>query len=287
MNNTAYHLRGSLKGRLRLSNGRAASNAAVFLGDDGSPPARSAVDQGAAYYYTAFADSNGTFEITDVREGVYALQAWSNGTGGIGDVNTSFLKSSVRLDRGKETDLGELIWGVSNRTKLLQIGAFDRLTSGFKHGDGPREHALVERCPANLNYVVGTSAPSDWCFAQTHRGNWTISFEISNLPWSSEGSASGRKRGAILVVSLAGYSPGGSATVWVNSKKVGEMARGTNGLRGDGALVRSANQAGEWNYIEFGFEATILKSGLNEVRFEITANRTMSGFMYDAIALEL
>ena len=117
---TAYQSRGSVYGKLVLSDGRPAVGAAVFLGDSNS--ALSTADQGKDYYYTAYADKNGHFTIDDVRTGTYGLYAWGNG-GSLADVTTSFVQNDVVVNKRKTTHLKTLNWKVTEKSKrIFQIG---------------------------------------------------------------------------------------------------------------------------------------------------------------------
>ncbi|KAI0118219.1 rhamnogalacturonate lyase [Nemania sp. FL0031] len=274
----AYQSRGSVKGQLVLSDGRPAVNAAVFLGDNN--PNKTAIDMGSDYYYTTYADANGRFEFSNVRTASYGLQAWSNGSK-IADVTTSFLLNDVTVTKSRTKDLGRLSWAVSKKTKIFQVGDFDRTSYGFQYGGAPDQHALVASCPANLVYTVGQSKALEWCFGQTYLGNWTISFDLPNV---SKNTAA---RNATLIVSIAGYSSGTSSTIWANGQKIGNLTSGTTQLLNDPSLYRSMTTAGEWRYFEFDFDAnSVLKSGTNEVTFQITRNTTWHGFMWDSIVLE-
>ncbi|KAF7558261.1 hypothetical protein G7Z17_g40 [Cylindrodendrum hubeiense] len=227
----AYQARGSVSGTLILSDGRPAANVAVFLGDSASN--KTALDQGSDYYYTSYADAEGSFEFKDVRATTYGLQAWSNGSK-TGDVTTSFLKHNVTVEAGETTDLKTLDWKVSEKEKIFQIGDFDRTSYGFQHGGSPYTHGLADKCPGDLIYTVGESEPQDWCFVQTHLGNWTIVFDAK---------APGEKDTAILIVSLAGYTTGSSSTIWANGVKIGNLTSGTPRLLNDGTTYRSATTA--------------------------------------------
>jgi rhamnogalacturonan endolyase len=271
-----------VKGQLLLSDGRPASNAAVFLGDDN--PTKTALDMGSTYYYTGYADAHGNFEFTDVRVASYGLQAWSNGST-IADVSTSFLKNGVVVAKDKVTDLGKLTWAVSAKKKIFQVGEFDRTSNGFLYGGHVPTHALVANCPANLVYRVGCSKPKDWCFGQTYLGNWTISFKLGELPNPVPATAT-------LIVSLAGYASGSSSTIWANDQRIGNLTSGatgadpSKGLVSDPCLYRSATTAGEWRYFEFAFNGGLLKKGENVVTFQMTRNTTWHGFMWDSVILE-
>lgn len=234
---------------------------------------------GSTYYYTAYADDEGTFVFDLVREGVYGLQAWSNGSA-IADVTTSFLQNDVEVAAGEPTDLGSLDWAISNKTKLFQVGEFDRYAYGFQYGGAPYTHALVANCSANILYTIGSSSTEDWCFGQSYLGNWTIAFEVAENTNTSGSTAT-------LIVSLASYSTGSSANILVNEQSlVGNLTSGTQYLLSDPGLYRSATVAGEWRYLEFEFDAELLKSGTNTVTFEMTRNTTWHGFMWDSIVLE-
>ncbi|KAH8661883.1 polysaccharide lyase family 4 protein [Xylariales sp. PMI_506] len=274
----AYQTRGAVKGKLVLSDGRPAANAAIFLGDN--YPNKTALDMGPTYYYTSYADGQGNFEISNVRVGTYAFQAWSNGSK-IADVTTSVLHNDVVVSQGKTTDLRTLKWQISTKAKLFQVGDFDRYSYGFLHGGAPDQNGLVDSCPANLTYTVGTSTTKDWCFGQSKIGNWSIEFDI---PKSAGGPSS---TNATLIVSLAGYSTGVSSNIYANEVLIGNLTSGTPKLLNDPCLYRSATTAGEWRYFEFPFDASVLTANsTNKIIFAVTRNTTWHGFMWDSIILE-
>ncbi|KAJ0162431.1 Rhamnogalacturonate lyase [Colletotrichum tanaceti] len=285
LDDAAYQSRGTVKGKLLLSDGRPAAGAAVFLGDN--RPTKTALDMGSDYYYTAYAGDQGAFEIPHVRTAAngYALQAWSNG-GAIADVTTQLLFNDVDVADAQTTDLGTLAWAVSDRRRLFQVGDFDRTSLGFARGGDPYYgHAIIASCPANIVFRAGCSRPSDWCYGQTHRGNYTISFRIGELPSPAPETAN-------LIVSLAGYSTGTSSVVLANGQQVGNLTSGavgadsTSGLLNDPSVYRSATAAGEWRLFQFPVPAALLRQGENEVTFQLTRNTTWRGFIWDSIVLE-
>ncbi|KAF9872032.1 hypothetical protein CkaCkLH20_10369 [Colletotrichum karsti] len=282
LENDSYHSRGTLKGRLVLSDGRSASKAAVFLGDDSAT--LSTLRQGRAYYYNFYTDDDGYFEVGNIRSGTYGLVAWSNGSS-IADVGTNYTTYGVKIGADETTDLGSLNWEVSNRTTIFRLGDFDRTTYGFKFGGAPREYGLTELCPAELVYEVGTSTATDWCYAQTKKGNWTIKFPIQEQSSAKE---------VKLILSLAAYSQGGNFHILVNDNQIATINSST--LSNDGALYRSCTVAGEWRYLEYAVDASVLRVGdTNTVTIWLydntgknseTMGTTQRGPMYDAIALE-
>ncbi|GES65207.1 rhamnogalacturonase [Aspergillus terreus] len=271
--NEEYHSRGSVSGRLVLSDGRPAAGASVFLGDN--DPNKPALDMGTLYYYTGQADSQGRFTFQNVRTGDYGLQAWSNG-GSLADVSTTFLQNDVTIKQGKQTQLGKLKWTVSSSKKIFQVGDFDRKSLGFKYGGAPYQHALVANCPANLTYTVGKSKTSDWCFGQSATGTWSIKF-LADKKASQSGSR--------LTVSLAGYSSGTTSEILLNGDQSSPIGNLTT-LPNDPCLYRSATTAGEWRLFEFDIPQGRLQAGWNTVDFHVTKSSRWHGFMWDSIILE-
>lgn len=269
--NTAYQSRGSVSGSLTLSDGRPAAGAAVFLGDNN--PNETSLDMGRYYYYTTYADATGAFQFANVRSATYGLQAWSNG-GSIANVSTTLLVDNVAVTKGKTTALGNVAWKTQGRKPIFQIGDLDRKSLGFQYGGAPHQHALVAKCPANLAYTIGTSVTSDWCFAQSATGSWTIHFNIPSLPANSA---------AVLSVSLAGYSSGVDISIILNgAKTVGSLT----GISSDPCLYRSGTTAGEWHYFEYAIAAGSLVKGANTIAFKVTRTSLWHGFMWDSILLE-
>jgi rhamnogalacturonan endolyase len=242
------------------------------------------LDQGAGYYYRTYANRNGTFSFSNVREGIWTLSVWSNG-GSIGDVLTVGTVNDVVTKAGKTTALGEVVWPTQDRKRIWQIGEIDRKATGFKYSGPPHEHARAERCPGNLTYTVGTSQTSDWCFAQWSPGTWTVLFDIPEAAFTNSTSGSA----AVLSISLAGYSSGIRSDVAINGVSV--FAIGSGAVRGDPSLYRSGTLAGEWNYFEFlvaggGKEQRLLKEGRNRVDFSVQKGSQWRGLMWDSILME-
>ncbi|KAH7068815.1 polysaccharide lyase family 4, domain III-domain-containing protein [Paraphoma chrysanthemicola] len=273
LKDTSYHSRGSLKGKLTLSDGRPAAGAAIFLGD--TDTSIRPLVQGSGYYYTAFADASGSFTIYDVRSGSYGLIAASNG-GAIGDVYTNFTSSPITVTAGKRTDLRKLTWTVpENHQKIFQIGAFDKKATGFTNS-GPHVHGLTEKSPANLTFTVGTSKDADWYYASSKLGSWDVVFNTS---------APSPTATALLSVSLAGYSQSTSLTVYLNGNKtLGTVSKDT--LTSDPALYRSGTTSGEWRFLQYEVSAQDLKDGKNVLSFKTERYTLWRGILWDSIILE-
>jgi rhamnogalacturonan endolyase len=268
--NHAFKSRGSLTGRIALSDGRPASGAAIFLGDNRSNV--TTLDQGVGYYYRTYADAHGVFSIAHVRDGQYTLTAWPNG-GSIGDVTTVFARPDIRVTAAAASNLGNLTWHVPAHKLMWQIGTVDRKATGFGHSGAPHEHARATKCPANLTYTVGQSKTSDWCFVQSTAGTWTVRFNLDSEPAAppsvaTAAAATAAAAVATLSIALAGFSSGLSSNITLNGAKIGDLTRGTIGP-GDPALYRSGTLAGEWHLVEFPVNAGVLKQGWNELDLRI------------------
>lgn len=278
----SYHLRGSVSGRIVLSDGRPASNAAVYLGDN--YPTKTTLDQGSNNNYRTYANADGYFSISNVREGTWNLQAWPNG-GSIGDVTTVFSKNDVTTTNKTTTDLGTLTWTPQARTKIWQIGEIDRKATGFAQSGPPHKHAMIDNCPTNLTYTIGKNETKDWCFALGAVGTWSVLFDAatSNVTNSTLPAA-------ILSVSLAAYSAGiekvaSSFRVSLNGVSLGGLVPANTSS--DPGVYRSATLAGEWRYYEFPVQAGVLKGTGNQLDISVTKRATRwSGVMWDSLLME-
>lgn len=262
-----------MQGRLILSDGRPASGAAVFLGDNNNSTI-STLDQGKDYYYTTYADEDGKFAIQDIRTGTYAVYAWGAG-GKLGDVTTNFTKNDVVISEGKNTNLKDLTWTVTdNKKRIFQVGDFDRVTDGFKlSGPTPFEHGRISKCPANLTYTVGTSKTEDWCFGQSQVGTWSIVFPVKSAPSAAK-----------LTISLAGFSQGTSANIFLNDVKVGNITSAS--LLNSQDTYRGATRAGEWRLLELPVAKEGLKEGQNRLDVKVTTATQWRGWLWDSVVLD-
>ncbi|KAF1940090.1 rhamnogalacturonate lyase-like protein, partial [Clathrospora elynae] len=272
--NKPYQSRGKMQGKLLLSDGRPAAGAAVFLGDNNNSTIPT-LDQGKDYYYTTYADENGKFDIHDIRAGTYALYAWGNG-GKIGDVTTNFTQNDVFIREGKNTNLKELTWTVTEKkNRIFQIGDFDRKTDGFKlSGPTPFEQGRISKCPANLTYTLGTSKTDDWCFGQSAIGTWSINFSVKTAAAAAK-----------LTVSLAGFSQGVSADIMLNNVKVGNITSAS--LLNSQDTYRGATRAGEWRLLEFPVTKEGIREGTNRLDVRVTRTTLWRGWLWDSILMEM
>ncbi|KAH6717243.1 polysaccharide lyase family 4 protein [Leptodontidium sp. MPI-SDFR-AT-0119] len=275
LNNTAYQSRSSISGKLTLSDGKPAAGASIFLGDNRSN--LSTLDQGANYQYTSTADSRGNFRIDDVRTGIYTLSAWGNG-GSLSAVTTTFALNDIVVREGKKTALGNLSWKINTqRKRIFQIGALDRKALGFKNGGAPYTHGLAAQSPANLTYTIGKSNESEWYYASSALGSWTVVFDVPKSEIKGN-------RTAVLTISLAGWSQSSNLDVSLNESPVASFV--TKDLQSDPALYRSGTTAGEWRFYEFGVGAGTLREGENKLVFKVTRFTLWRGYLWDSVLLE-
>ncbi|KAK8050992.1 polysaccharide lyase family 4 protein [Apiospora rasikravindrae] len=275
----AYQSRGGVTGQLTLSDGRPASGAAVFFGD--TDTTRRPSVQGRDYYYTTQADHEGRFTLENVRSGTYGLYAWSNG-GALADVYTNFSKSSINIAVGSTTNLSSLTWTVPDQGKrLFTIGDFDKKALGFRNGGPPYQHGVSDRSPANLTFTVGTSEVSDWYYAQSLVGTWTVEFDLAQeaLLLGAGGNGS-----ATLSLSFAGYSQSTAMDVTINGQIIGSL--GKDIFSSDPSLYRSGKTSGEWRFVQYRIPRAILKEDVNTLGFTVTRYTQWRGFMWDSIMLE-
>lgn len=275
----AYHSRGEITGSLRLSDGRPASGASVFLGD--TDTSIRPLVQGDNYYYTTTAEADGSFSFSDVRAGSYGLYAWSNG-GDIADVYTNATVTPIAVEADKTTALGEVEWALpTGRKQIFQVGEFDKKAVGFKNGGLPYQHGVTEESPANLTFRVGESdAAEDWYYAISKPGKWTIEFEVGAADLAAHANGT-----ALLSLSLAGYSQSTAVDVDVNGEVVGALSKDV--FTSDPALYRSGKTSGEWRFVQYEIGAGArLVAGANTVGFTVTRYVQWRGVLWDSIILE-
>jgi rhamnogalacturonan endolyase len=252
VNDAKYQHRGYVKGQLVLSDGRPASGAAVFLGDEDGSETN---NQGSYYQYTTYAQKDGSFTFDHVRlEKNYRLIAWANG-GDLADVDGVHNGTMVGLN-GTSIDLGKVTWNRPSREIAWRIGDFDKTTKGFKLGGSPYQHGLSDYTPANLIYSIGVNKSSDWYFAQSAQGNWSVLFDPAQA-----------NRSATLTLSMAGFTSRSGFNL--SDPTVTGLNISMNSVQfasfgperpSDKSLYRSATTAGAYYQRQFEVPANLLSS---------------------------
>lgn len=234
-------------------------------------PSKDVYNEGKGYIYWAETDDNGNFSIPNVRKDTYTLTAYA-----LTGINTDELvKTGIVVDEDNE-DLGTIEWVAERYEHLLfSIGQANRLSDGYKLSDAQRDYSLFEQVPANLTYVVGESNPAtDWYYAQTQPGTWTIKF-ISDRTYT------GTIHLTAAVAASANYP---TLTVNFNGSKVIDW----NEWEGnDGSIYRSATQSGTYQLKQTTFLAYRVKKGENTLELKLNSIRGGNGgIMWDCIKME-
>lgn len=216
-----------------------------------------------------------------MRTGDYGLYAWSNG-GELADVYTNITLTPITVEDGKTVALGDLTWELPvGRTPIFQVGDFDKNATGFVNGGLPYAFNITSLSPANLTFTIGeSSASTDWYYASSALGTWTIVFEIDEADLQQYGS----NGTALLSISLAGYSQSQAMDIDINGDVLGSLS--TDNLTNDPGLYRSSRTSGEWRFIQYEIDPSQLVAGTNTVGFTITRFTEWRGFMWDSIFLE-
>ncbi len=294
--------RGTVEGRLRLTDGGSPAGAWVVLGAPGGDWPR----QGKGYLFWAQADSEGRFSIPKVRPGRYTLYAYG------ADQFEQLAREGVEVAAGRTTDLHTVEWHpITHGRRIWQIGTPDRSTREFRNGDDVRHWANYMRYPGDfpddVTFTIGQSSEkTDWNFAQwtwyCKRPFWRILFA---LPAPSGARPSSVPRppsplcgGATLTLGFASTLPvSGRVTnlqVKVNGQEVAVLHLPKSGEAG----YRSGGQDSTYRVEYVTFDAVLLKPGANEITLghldaqlfpsrEEQMRGHVGEVMYDAIRLEV
>jgi len=256
--------RTSVTGRINIPNGISPDKLQVVL----AKPGVDIYDQGTDYMFWSKTNSDGQFTIPHVRPGQYSIYAYATE----GEITDVFTMNNVNVS-GSTKNLGDIEWVPAKYENLLwQIGDNDRLTEGFKISDTPRAYGLYDLPPSDLTYNVGTSKPeTDWYYAQTKNGTWTVSFD----------NASMQSGNANLTVSIAGAANSPKVEVYIN-----DVRKTTWSFGNDASVYRSAVLGGHHEVKKLTFPASDLVVGNNTVKFKIIGVGSRGGVMYDYLKLE-
>ena len=289
--------RGEVTGQLDFDDGTPAADAWVVLAPEGEHWSH----ENRGYHFWSRTDSQGRFNVQNVRPGRYGLFALG------ADQFFEFERSGVAVAPGGETALGRLSWErVVRGRRVWQIGTADRSTGEYAQGDDFHHWGLWRRYPSDfpqdVNFVIGKSRErEDWNFAHwnwySQNNAWNIVFDLEEKP----------KGKAILTLGIAvarghnarGFGANDRAAelqVWVNDRPVGLVEVESTG----GDSYRSARQSTRYSVREINFDAEWLSRGENVISLRhALAHPYTEGeekgergsgpgcIMYDAIRLEI
>jgi rhamnogalacturonan endolyase len=289
MKNNLYPLiaaRGTVTGTLVEAHGRSVAGAMVTLAQTGA-----LLSQGYDYMFWSQADASGHFTIPAVRPGHYSVHVYPTQGTIVNDPATGEIAGTVDVVAGTN-DMGTVMWSPPYHANLIwAIGDSDRTSGEFRFDPkaaagpsntayetgrmyGPSGTAGVWTIPpANLTYTVGTSTPqSDWYFAQSADGTWTVDFDLASVPAG----------GATLTVALAGAAQDPHLNAFANGHQVVNM-----GLGNDQTLYRSCLEGGLYQVLTASVPAADLMAGANTVTLTMNTKGTAgAGVYYDIVKLE-
>ena len=287
VNETNYPLaRGAVSGTLHIA-GQSTSNALLVLAQPGDYWQL----QSEGYQFWTRAQADGSFTIPKVRSGSYSLFARVPGVVG------EFELANVVVTAGQTNSLGALEWNPPRRERLLwRIGTPDLSAGEFRFGSEMRQFGLwwrymEEQGTNDLIYRVGTSAPTNWYYAQSVVAmddgtyfcpNWNVEFVLMNLPPSP----------CVLTIDLAG-GVSGTLLTKVNGSSLNNLS-----ITNDACIYRSATRSGLFRHFELSFSPSLLQLGTNVVSFSVSKASPWTnsyatkpaypgrGVMYDCVQLE-
>lgn len=259
--------RGTVRGHLNVTTGQRCDSVRIVLAQEkGKDP----LEMMHGYQFWTLTDANGDFELRNVRPDTYHLFAYAK----TGEVTDMLEQDDIAVVAGGN-DLGTITWTPKKYTEMLwMIGQNDRRSSEFRLSDTIRQYGLWEHVPQTLTYTVGESnEKTDWYYAQTKDGTWTVKFNVDKRP-------AGR---VYLTASIAGCaSEKASIAVKLNGTVRATWKPGYK----DASVYRSAVNSGRHYVYTVDLPSTALKEGTNLLTFQTTGTGGKNGIMYDCIKLE-
>ena len=266
--NELYPLeRGTVRGHLDVTTGQRNDSVRIVLAQEkGKDP----IAMMHGYQFWTLTDANGDFEIKHVRPGNYNLFAYAKA----GEVTDMLEQDDITVVAG-DNDMGTITWTPKKYTQMLwMIGQNDRRSSEFHYSDTIRQYGLWELVPQSLTFTVGQSnEKTDWYYAQTKDGNWTVKFNVAERP-------AGR---VYLTASIAGCA---SEKATIDVKLNGTVKTTWKPGYKDASVYRSAVNSGRHYVYTVDFPSTSLSIGTNLLTFQASNTGGKNGFLYDCIKLE-
>ena len=259
--------RGTVRGHLNVTTGQRNDSVRIILAQEkGKDP----LTMMHGYQFWTLTDENGDFELKHVRPGDYNLFAYAKA----GEVTDMLEQDDITVSAG-DNDLGTISWTPKKYSEMLwMIGQNDRRSSEFCLSDAPRQYGLWEQVPQALTYTIGESKENtDWYYAQTKDGTWTVKFNVAERP-------TGR---AYLTASIAGCA---SEKATIAVKLNGTVKATWKPGYKDASVYRSAVNSGRHYLYTVDFPSTDLKIGTNLITFQTSNTGGKNGFLYDCIKLE-
>jgi len=238
------------------------------------------------YQFWVHADSNGHFQIPNVRPGTYTLHAIADGVLG------EFIRTNITVTPGQNLALRTLNWQpVRYGRQLWDIGIPNRSGEEFYKGDDYFHWGWYLQYPKlfpyDVKYVIGKSDfHKDWFFEQvpynedtnniTGRGRgsattWTVTFNLAKQPHGK----------ATLRLAICGI---GARTLMadINDQSIGSISN-----LAYNAVINRDGITGTWGEHDLVFNAALMKPGTNVLSLTVPAGQLTAGIIYDYLRLEL
>jgi rhamnogalacturonan endolyase len=275
---------------------------------------------GNHYEFWNEGSEDGKFVLKNVRAGTYTLHAFADGVLG------EYAKTEIKVEAGKDVDLGKLVWEpVRFGKQLWEIGYPDRKADEFLKGDGANywkwgwglRYPLL--FPHDVTYTVGSSDWSkDWFFEQVPHGESTAwlnpaAKDPANQPFGwvkGESLAEYPQTNQTGPWRIYGHGRADTWTIRFNEREAGRGqavlrvalagSDGTGGLEvgvngtSVGTIRTIATNAlryntdrGVWRQYVQGFAGGLIKAGENTMTLTVPAGDLTTGVVYDYLRLEL
>jgi rhamnogalacturonan endolyase len=275
--------RTTVTGRVRLTDGRPAADFHVILSTQTSTD----VFPIAEPTYFVKTDADGRFRLPGIpparqpgtsRPGSYTLYLQPAD----GSVTDLYTRTGVVVG-GRFQDLGTLVWTpASHGTFVWQVGRSDRtggeyaLAARSPARPMPREYEKPALIPGNLTFTVGESwEPTDWYYAQTNPGTWTVRFPLERA-----------YQGTAYLTVATSMQQSGAPTVAVNGSATAIIGALPN--NNDSTIARQADRSGYPRTAVLTFPAGSLVVGTNEITFTHgAATAAGKGLGWDTLVLEV
>lgn len=259
------HDRATVMGQIDVTTGQRKDSIQVVLCESTTELYR----QNEGYIYWAMTDANGQFSIKNVRKGDYVLKAYATA----GDNTDELSVEDIKVNE-EQIDLKTITWTPKKYdNQLFVIGENNRMSDGFRLSDTLRNYGLWNLVPASLSFKVGTSkAETDWWYAQTKNGTWTIVFNCNDEYAGN----------AVLTTSIAGVTNTPKVAVAINGTTIDNWSF----LPNDAAIYRSAVLGGRHQIKTCTFSSSLLRKGENQLTLTMSGIGSNGGVMWDCLKLE-
>jgi rhamnogalacturonan endolyase len=199
-----------------------------------------------------------------------------------GSVTDLYTRTGVVVG-GRHQNLGDLVWTPSTHgTFLWQLGRSDRMSGEYALASRsparpmPREYEKPAMIPGTLTFTIGQSwEPTDWYYAQTNPGTWTIRFLLDRA-----------YSGTAYLTVATSMQQSGAPTVAVNGNT--SAVTGTLPNNNDSTIARQADRSGYPRTAILTFPASLLVPGDNQITLTHgRATAAGTGLGWDTVVLEV